>query len=327
MSSSSERLRHQYAVMTVILIVIFLISYYFLHRDNSGPPRQVHFKKDVDPEGLSKHLNEVARDIGMGNLTGVPSYHALENQTYHVAAKYHLATCEIPKNLVMLTRSVICYLADDTERALDGDNSTNGNGSCTLPPAKQRLQEVADIGGPNKTTTFVVFRDPFDRFVSGYLEFCNRAKKCFGCGTNLRCFLGELQKKLVEFEGNSTANSPFPWLLNLFAPQVWFCDFDVNQAHYSLVRYSAGTKADAQKVIDEIDQILAKVDVPSQMRAQIRSEFSGKGTRDLVVKPPYRLRIERRLMQDDDALALLSQIYFYDFLKFGYGKKVTEKAQ
>jgi hypothetical protein len=71
-----------------------------------------------------------------------------------------------------------------------------------------------------------VVRDPVDRFLSGFVMLCHLKHVCYGCSTELHCFIEALFKEFQHFASTNSLTSYPKWHNVLhFYPQFWHCDF------------------------------------------------------------------------------------------------------
>lgn len=142
----------------------------------------------------------------------------------------------------------------------------------------------------------------------------------------------------------SLSNLPFVLRLELrnhmrpiFFISFRYCDFKDHKNDYILIRYKSG-KNGTREVADEFDKVFRYAQIPKKQRAYIHSEMMSKSRSKWLLKTfkvknrtlggttphstsrsPTREAAEKELRSDDDLMRLIMQMYYYDFVEFGFG--------
>lgn len=158
----------------------------------------------------------------------VPAYYPFSSSFFTVP-RYHLATCKIEKNMATIRTATFCYLNDPEEfdvvhRTISTDS---WNTECLkFNSTRSSFDETAKAMGP-KMLLFAVLRQPVDRFLSAYIHIClspriyNATGRCFGCGSDMRCFVEGLHRFLFDFYNNRMERTHMNNVLaDHFAPQT-----------------------------------------------------------------------------------------------------------
>lgn len=257
----------------------------------------------------------------------VPAHHHIQN-VYLIAPKYHLATCQIQKNMATIRMATFCYLNHTMEFIATNQSISTVFWFDKLCMNEQNLRNIATVSRTIgvKKTLFAVIRHPIDRFLSGYVDKCHNdliyytaEERCFGCKDDMRCFIETLHKVLVEFyNGTIERTRMVLYLVRHFAPQTWYCDFKDHKNDYILIRYKSG-KNGTREVADEFDKVFRYAQIPKKQRAYIHSEMMRGTTPHSTSRSPTREAAEKELRSDDDLMRLIMQMYYYDFVEFGFG--------
>ncbi|VDL76295.1 unnamed protein product [Nippostrongylus brasiliensis] len=133
-------------------------------------------------------------------------------------SEYNFASCLIQKNMATIQVSTYCYLKNPAEFHAQNKSIHSvwwGDSLCVGYRARQQMNGTQFANLLSKGTKFfAVIRDPFDRFVSGYVDKCfneldfdflNESERCFGCFDDLRCFLDAVYRLLVDYQAGKIA--------------------------------------------------------------------------------------------------------------------------
>ncbi|WKY08543.1 hypothetical protein Q1695_007789 [Nippostrongylus brasiliensis] len=212
-----------------------------------------------------------------------PFYHTKYH--YTIMPKYNFASCLIQKNMATVQVSTYCYLENPAEFHAQNKSIQSmwwGDSLCTSYRPRHFLNgtQFADLLS-NGTKFFAVIRDPFDRFVSGYVDKCinevgwlNEVQRCFGCLDDLRCFLDAVYRLLVDYQAGkiNRMTNMAEYYITHFAPQTWYCDFEHHKNDYTFIIYHGGVNG-SERTAAEFDQMYASSNVPKEQRDYIQSEM------------------------------------------------------
>ncbi|PIO60739.1 hypothetical protein TELCIR_17757, partial [Teladorsagia circumcincta] len=192
------------------------------------------------------------------------------------------------------------------------------------------IDSVVDTIGAN-STLFTVVRHPIDRFLSGYVDKCMKEltyyteeERCFGCQNDMQCFVDVLYDVFMEHYKNKGETSDDPetarmnhYYIRHFAPQTWYCEFKEHKKDYIILNYHLGSNS-TRRIADDFRQLFEKLYVPPRHLRTIYKEMMKGTTRHSTVGSSFRKAAQERLLSDDYVLRRLVQMFFYDFVEFGF---------
>ncbi|EPB70005.1 hypothetical protein ANCCEY_10912 [Ancylostoma ceylanicum] len=275
----------------------------------------------------ARKLNETLEKIGNNSLdTGpfitehlVPPFH--DYWSVHLTSpKYKLSSCMVEKTMTTLRTAIVVFLENPDLFENNYDNITMTNHeTLTLLGYEHKVflnytRAKASIG--KNATFFSITRHPIDRFLSGYLDKCvaeaSKDYRCFGCNEDLKCFLDKLYEEL--WKTYNSASREYDYDLAHFAPQTWYCDYRNNLRDFIILDY----KNDVNEVAVQLNGVYEKAGVPKKYRDIIARAIRKRKSNKSQAGKLERDKLERHLLADDSAFRRLLQIYFYDFVVFGY---------
>ncbi|EYB96480.1 hypothetical protein Y032_0150g2775 [Ancylostoma ceylanicum] len=136
--------------------------------------------------------------------------------------------------------------------------------------------------------------------------------RCYGCNENLNCFVDKLYEYL--WSAYSMKSTEYDFDLAHFAPQTWYCEYGHNLNNYILVKYSPET----EEIVRQLDAVFEKAGVPESYRGEIASETRKQKSNNSTAEMTYRKKVQRHLLSDEKTFRRLIQIYYYDFVVFGF---------
>ncbi|WKX92412.1 hypothetical protein Q1695_010441 [Nippostrongylus brasiliensis] len=250
----------------------------------------------------------------------------MEQSITQIVPKYRLGVCEIQKNMATISYSIFCFLNNPNEfRSWNRTISTDywNVSMCGKFPTRESYDDTIRVIGPN-STLFTVVRHPFERFLSAYLDKCinsqrfHRDVRCFGCGTDLRCFVLAIHRVLSLYHRGAIRKTPMVRIMvRHFAPQTWYCDFQKHKYDYRLIRYHSGPGGKV-RVAKEFDEVLASAGVPADLRAVIASEMQKGTTLHSTFGSATRPRLLKQMLSDRHIMKHLLEMYIHDFIELGF---------
>ncbi|RCN37985.1 hypothetical protein ANCCAN_16113 [Ancylostoma caninum] len=197
---------------------------------------------------------------------------------------YKLSTCMVEKTMTTLRTAISVFLENPKLFENNYDNITMMNHE------KLRL---------------VIFSKVFNREAS-------KDYRCFGCNEDLNCFLEKLYEAL--WKTYNSASRDYDYDLAHFAPQTWYCEYRNNLMDFKLFDY----KNDVNEVAVQLNDVYEKAGVPKKYCGIISRVIRKRKLNGSQVGKLERDKLEHHLLADDSAFRRLLQIYFYDFVVFGY---------
>ncbi|KIH65098.1 hypothetical protein ANCDUO_04581 [Ancylostoma duodenale] len=162
-------------------------------------------------------------------------------------------------------------------------------------------------------TAITVFLENPKLFENNYDNMeASKDYRCFGCNEDLNCFLDKLYEEL--WKTYNSVSREYDYDLAHFAPQTWYCEYRSNLMDFIVLDY----KNDVNEVAVQLDGVYEKAGVPKKYRDIISRAIRKQKSNKSQAGKLERDKLERHLLADDSAFRRLLQIYFYDFVVFGY---------
>ncbi|CAD6186588.1 unnamed protein product [Caenorhabditis auriculariae] len=311
--------RKQY-LLILLLVTIFLL---FSIKNWLFRPRDIdfsHFEFDIDQscnmtQVMLSNSVEVLKELPL-DLKPTPPY-ADKHVYLRMVPKYKIASCMTPKTMTTVIGGVLCNLV----------NASYNEGIVTKPcEAKlvMSLEQFEEQFNPNQNWTIIFgTRDPIDRFLSAFIDYCIRSKDdCRGCRSNMTCLIEKLPSLLRE---SALSKNRHPGIMMLhFMPQTWNCDFFRLYPHLQFLRYSQDY---LNELHPQLEALLRRTTIPDyridlSMR-KIREIRSRHTTRYSAFTPFFR----QKLFENPRLIYILSQIYHHDYLLLGYPKPTIPESK
>ncbi|WKX92407.1 hypothetical protein Q1695_010439 [Nippostrongylus brasiliensis] len=268
------------------------------------------------------------RNFTLNSSKIVPPYRYQSN--FFVLPKYHLAVCQIEKNMATILNSVFCFLTNP-EGFSAANRTINSNNWAKCRSLKMVAQSFAEARAVTRRSgaLFAFIRHPIDRFLSGYVHLCrsphlyDEPHKCFDCGVDLRCFVTKLHRSLINYyvEKRDNRVTRLPPLVEVIlrhlTPQTWNCEFGKHKADFKIINYQSGHKG-MMRTAENVDCILKKANVPRHLRAVVKNGIFAGTTPHSTSNSTARKEAERELIADDVAMKHVLEIYFHDFIELGF---------
>ncbi|ETN83029.1 hypothetical protein NECAME_01828 [Necator americanus] len=279
--------------------------------------------------GSVKHCAGLNQPYGTPNLFGpvlgpTPLLRLFEG--FRIAPDYDLATCQIEKVMTTVRDAIFCYLDDPIEFIINNRTISSGTWNesfCGWSNYRSNIDDVEREMG-RKYKRFALIRNPFERFLSGYVDKClnednfSPQVRCLACGFSMRCFVERLFHLLYGMYYNRTYLAREIWYVaRHFAPQSWQCNFKKQLSTYDLIVYPESAN---QKLLiaKEIDKVLRKSNVPKGIRAYIKNETIKGRSPHSTLRTRARNRIRKSVMRDRYVRRVLAHIYYFDYIVFGF---------
>ncbi|CAB3406530.1 unnamed protein product [Caenorhabditis bovis] len=283
-------------IALVIFVVIFTIYLIISH----STPNYIIIA------GYSNKLNKTEREFLIPPFVQIPAY-------YTLAPKYNLTGCIVPKAMSQLTINTLCYLFDK-DLFLRSNQSMR---DATLISRRSCWKDSAfTIFGEKQKRNpymrrFAFIRDPFDRFLSFYLNKCVNDKYCWNCKGDMRCVVKNVYESLKKLAKREIWSTPSFEDFHT-APLTWSCDFakDIDKFDIILIGLETAQKTAA---ISKLAQIFREQFVPEADIQYIIQEATQSETTHSTHSSPLRKVAEEQLKRDNFVRQYLHRIYFYDY--------------
>ncbi|CAI5450159.1 unnamed protein product [Caenorhabditis angaria] len=221
---------------------------------------------------------------------------------YLTSPSYGITTCSIRKSMSKMMFNTMCLLYD-SENFLRGGKYKR----CSYSDPNFAALSKNFTTYPNFTNV-VFIRDPFDRFLSLYLDKCVRQHKCFDCNEDMRCVVREIYNSLKQRKSAS--------FMDLHsAPSSWFCDFENSMKTYDLL--IIGSDLEERKVPAlKFSKILEDKGVPRELIRKIVGDLLVGETEHSTHRSKRRKIAAQQIRQDPIVREYLHKIYLNDYLIF-----------
>ncbi|CAI5453334.1 unnamed protein product [Caenorhabditis angaria] len=237
-----------------------------------------------------------------------------------VAPDYGIAACGIRKSMSQLTINTMCLLYDAETFDKEGqslNDTWKTQGACNYDDPKfRKIPELHE-----NFTKIAFIRNPFDRFISFYLDKCLREKQCWRCDSNMECVVETLYKQLQRFKihRDYTPN----YIEMHAAPLSWNCDFDSEIQNYNLFMMGADVEERRSSIL-HLANVLTSKNVPKSLIDKIVSGSLNGETDHGTHKSVKRLEAENMIRENSRIRDLLHKIYLYDYLIFNFNRNVLD---
>ncbi|WKX96286.1 hypothetical protein Q1695_012606 [Nippostrongylus brasiliensis] len=243
-----------------------------------------------------------------------------------VAPRYRLATCQIEKIMSTIRHAMFCYLTNPF--GFRSNNKSMGLQSwtesfCGWSNYRSDIDAVEQEAN-QKYIRFAIIRDPFERFLSGFIDKCLKESnfkydvRCLGCKGDIKCFIERLFHLLYGMSHNRTTVAREVWYVaRHFGPQSWQCNFKKQLKSYRLIVFPEGP-TQSEIIAREITRILKEAFVPRDMRTHIRRELSKGKSRHSTSDALERGDVRERILSNRYLRRLIALIYYFDYVVFGF---------
>ncbi|CAJ0606994.1 unnamed protein product [Cylicocyclus nassatus] len=243
-----------------------------------------------------------------------------------IAPNYNIASCQIEKIMTTVRDAVFCYLTNPTDyeafnRSLSAEQWTGS--PCGWSNYRSNIDDV-ERETNTKFRRFAIIRNPFQRFLSAYVDKCLNERnfapqvRCLGCRYDMKCFVERLFHLLYGLQYSRTYIAREIWYVaRHFAPQSWQCNFKKQLSTYDIIVYPE-TSNRADIISNEFDRVFKQAGVPQELRSRIREELSKGRAHHSTYRSNARSNIESLITSDRYIRRILSLIYYYDYIVFGF---------
>ncbi|CAI5453592.1 unnamed protein product [Caenorhabditis angaria] len=170
-------------------------------------------------------------------------------------------------------------------------------------------------------TRLVFLRDPFERFISFYLDKCVQEKRCYDCEEeDLRCFTQRMYESLLKISKGQKLmyetgfNKEFYFDIHAL-PLSWCCDFLHYRKIYHILIIGSDLK-DRQKPFSQLSDILRRKNVPQKYISKILKNTLKSETPHSTHKSSLRNQTVQKVKTDPIIREYLHKTYFNDYLVF-----------
>ncbi|XGW26059.1 hypothetical protein V3C99_007012, partial [Haemonchus contortus] len=243
------------------------------------------------------------------------------------APNHHLMSCIVQKSMSTVMSAIFCFLIREKEFVDAGRSILREYADIRLCEGKNEFKSVKDMEErlylrrrdlDNWRFTMVT-REPVDRFLSGFIDRCIRVgDSCFGCGTNMTCFLEEEYKRAGEYtfaDKNSLIKPRLTYEDIHVFPQNWRCDMDAFYDRYQFIRYSNDP---SDTLLDDLTPLLRSQNVSESSINYISESLRSGRTAHSTVKSAARVFLEDRIRTSPYLMELIVRLFYYDYKLLNY---------
>lgn len=227
----------------------------------------------------------------------------------------------IPKVMSSLALGIFCYLRDPKKFKAHGREISKEKWRWSFCEERYVLRDKRYAYQFLAPTRLAFIRHPIDRFLSGFVNKCilkgpyEYLEYCFGCKSNLNCFVDELRRELLRIhDANGEYDSPIGAHL---APLTWYCNFKENLHNYVFVRHENGSEG-VRRMGAQLYNIFKSVGVPTSQRDDIKQAVLVGKSPHSTSSSSFRVEAEHELYANKTLLRSVIELYYYDFIIFGY---------
>uniref|UniRef100_A0A0N5C142 Sulfotransfer_1 domain-containing protein n=1 Tax=Strongyloides papillosus TaxID=174720 RepID=A0A0N5C142_STREA len=264
----------------------------------------------------------------------IPPYRNVLSR-FRVNKKYKMNFCTITKNFSTMIRGILCFLDHPGYAKKYQTPISNTKWTYKYCDDYNFEEKTVDIaknytdGSVNKLmksyTNIVFVREPIERFISGFVDKCLIAKDfikidptyCYGCKTNLKCFVNRFYKRIKEQILFPKRKHTDTFDDTHFYPQTWHCQLNIYRQYYTIIKY--GTTTESSKIFyKEFFELLKSKKIPQKQINFIKNGTINKHTPHSTSNKKITSRITNVIKNSPQILEKLIRIFYYDFIEFDY---------
>ncbi|KAI1706202.1 sulfotransferase family domain-containing protein [Ditylenchus destructor] len=243
----------------------------------------------------------------------VPPLYPFEKR-FRTVPRLKINICAIKKNMSTVLTAIACFLFNQKKfRERNRHINTISINVCADFQTKHFPLSISH--------TNLTFREPVDRFLSGFVDKCIQEKiwrrfpkRCNECQQNISCFLEREHTRMMGFARGERLNS---FDDRHFFPQNWRCDFSAHLRRFRFVRYSPDVKG-TKTFFSNVFALLRQWNVTNDEISFVESQVSEGRTEHATFSTAERRKIEIQVRSSPQMMRRLVQMYYYDFALFGY---------
>ncbi|CAB3406548.1 unnamed protein product [Caenorhabditis bovis] len=243
---------------------------------------------------------------------------------YFIAEKYKLGMCIVRKSMAQLTINTMCYLYD-SKLFLKMNQTMNDKKGVTERECRKNdeFTQLSDqLDNDPDFTRIVYVREPFDRFLSFFLDKCVNEDRCWDCKEDMRCVVEKLYQSLRKFLVHK--DSKLNYMDYHAAPISWNCQFDKHLSKYNILMIGP-EKDERRAAIYQLGNILKSKNVPQHEIDYIIYNSLGGLTTHSTHFSEKRINAQKQIETDPFIRDYLHKIYFYDYQIFPFSKSALDE--
>ncbi|CAI46585.1 sulfotransferase family protein [Caenorhabditis elegans] len=241
------------------------------------------------------------------------------------APRNKIIMCGIRKSMSLLSTNIMCLLNNvdpffANNDALNEDwkveRSCQRNHSFYFPPS--------ELLNDSNTVRLAFIRDPFQRFVSFYLDKCVNSNMCQSCGTNMTCVVDKIYTGLRKIQTNWNGTVPFTDRMILHtATYSWNCDFRKDFSKWEFI-YIEPEKHERIRAINHLSSVMKKQGVNETVIGRFQNDMKNGEISYATYKSQKRAEALRLVQEDPYIRNILHKIYYFDYVLFQLKKDALD---
>ncbi|CAB04492.2 Carbohydrate sulfotransferase [Caenorhabditis elegans] len=239
---------------------------------------------------------------------------------FMVAPDKKLISCTLRKSMSQLAENIMCLLYDE-QQYFANSQSLNDTWKDERKCEHDRsyLNPSETLLNDTDTVRFAFIRDPFQRFISFYLDKCVREQKCYNCGNNMTCVLKNFYWGLKKVQRRWDGREQPEYVEIHAAPLSWNCDFYKDLSKWQLIPIGSD-KTERSSAITQTEKILRKQRVNETLVDMVVDGMKDGDTDHSTYKSAHRLEAERQIREDPYIREMLHKIYYFDYVVFPFNR-------
>ncbi|CAB02972.3 sulfotransferase family protein [Caenorhabditis elegans] len=291
---------HKPAQNFILVVLIFSILFFILRRyyDDS---------KEFTPGGFIKPFVSYAPP------------------RFFTAPKNNIIACGIRNSFFHITQNLMCLVYNETQYLADkrsfNDPWTSSSRDCASE--KSFFDPSESVQNDKDTVRFAILKDPFQRFVTLYLNKCVEKNECYDCGSDMRCVVKKLYNSLAEIQNNTNTTLVIGDIETEAAPISWNCNFHEGIEKWKLMRMSS----DLEKRISAAAVLLERLreqGVKQAVFMRIHNDIVYNDIANTTQTSNKRDEAEKQVREDQIVRHFLHKIYLMDYLVFRFDRRVLD---
>ncbi|CAD6191692.1 unnamed protein product [Caenorhabditis auriculariae] len=309
-----------YCSTFIILIMAFETSFLVYHLTREKPPVFPKFY-------ISKNVSNIVVDINKPD-TPIPPFFNLKTSFFQ-SDRFKLKACALEKSMSSVLFSYFCVLHNtDAYMALPDEKKSERVEYNTLESCKDAREIIYQhyatpeaIEKVKHFRKFVIVRDPFERFVSGFVDRCDgkydqgSRAACYGCEKNLTCVMENLLVRLQGFSSGQLPKTSHDYYTEHFMPFTWQCNLDKEWGTYEIIPFDEKNTTVTSEAVAEL---LKSSGVPENVLNEYRKNNKGKNMSHTTHGLNHREEVKQNLLKDPYLMGIFRKIFYYDYILLGF---------
>ncbi|CAD5223644.1 unnamed protein product [Bursaphelenchus okinawaensis] len=260
-------------------------------------------------------------------------------QTWHCKMKYYMHDFTIFRYVSTSSDDYKVYLTELTDilmkqnvpqdqiyyvmSGLTGGHSPHSTSNSSVRFCNESIEQwridewTEQHNQQGEYTLFTFVREPINRFLSAFVNKCvvEKILDCYDCGEDVECFIYKLRDRMWKYlEGKHTLSVMDRHVI----PQTWHCKMRYYLNEFTIFRYVSTSSTEYKIYLTELTDILMKRNVPQDQISYVMRGLTGGHSPHSTSNSSARSDYKSQLMSRPDLLKILVDLYYYDFVTFGF---------